>query len=161
MLNPVAALRAFIRSRYKDIHDPATGELYLRRFYLTPKGDWWRKHLPGVFLHNIVRSDYDRELHDHPWAWAVSLILAGGYTEIRREASVMPNGFRFFGPLQCMFRGPGCLNFIRGSTFHRICLLPSRPSVWSLFVVGPRDDSRTWGFISNDHLHTFTPFDQK
>src|SRR4051812_9607864 len=35
----------------------------------------------GVYVHEIHRPDVDRDLHDHPWAFA-SFILSGGYTEV-------------------------------------------------------------------------------
>lgn len=47
---------------------------YMRRWLLmTPWGT--------VRLHNILRSDEDRDLHDHPWDFA-SLILRGGYVDV-------------------------------------------------------------------------------
>lgn len=54
------------------------GSLYMRRwrFISTP---WF-----GVRLHHIVRSDNDRELHDHPFTF-LSFILAGGYFEWRNR----------------------------------------------------------------------------
>ena len=57
---------------------------YLRRWFMTP----WSsddhplksKRLPNIYLHQILRSDDDRALHDHPWD-NVSIILWGGYIE--------------------------------------------------------------------------------
>jgi hypothetical protein len=34
----------------------------------------------GVKLHHILRSDDDRDLHDHPWSF-LSIVLKGGYWE--------------------------------------------------------------------------------
>lgn len=57
---------------------------YLRRWFLTPwSSDDHRlkaKRLPNVYLHQILRSDDDRALHDHPWD-NISIILWGGYIE--------------------------------------------------------------------------------
>lgn len=36
----------------------------------------------GVKLHHILRSDDDRDLHDHPWSF-LSIVLKGGYFEHR------------------------------------------------------------------------------
>lgn len=47
---------------------------YLTRWYLFRK-DWL-----GIFLHRFHRSDEDRALHDHPWAF-VTFILWRGYFE--------------------------------------------------------------------------------
>ena len=34
----------------------------------------------GLYVHHFLRSDQDRDLHDHPWHFT-SLILWGGYVE--------------------------------------------------------------------------------
>jgi hypothetical protein len=53
------------------------GEAYLvRRAINTPLG--------GIKLHHILRSDEDRDCHDHPWSF-LSIILAGGYFEHRPD----------------------------------------------------------------------------
>ncbi len=44
---------------------------------------WWR--IPrnaffNIYYHNVLRSDDDRALHDHPW-WNFSIVLEGGYYE--------------------------------------------------------------------------------
>lgn len=51
------------------------GDLYLRRFFLTPRLFGYR-----LMLHHIVRSDKERDLHDHPWPFW-TLCLRGGYIE--------------------------------------------------------------------------------
>jgi hypothetical protein len=48
--------------------------LYLRRFYLIRHGK------DKTFLHNILRSDNDRHMHDHPWDFSTR-ILVNGYDE--------------------------------------------------------------------------------
>jgi hypothetical protein len=53
------------------------GEPYLERYYLLGAFGW---HL---YLHRFVDSDPDRGLHDHPREHALSLVLSGGYDEIR------------------------------------------------------------------------------
>lgn len=58
-----------------DILGPE-GDLYLRRFFMTPKTKWFRPR----FLHLINRSDEGRAPHDHPNAFRTT-ILRGGYTE--------------------------------------------------------------------------------
>ncbi len=119
--------------------DPQSGFPYLLRRYLTPSngrlGEWWRKHLPGVYLHYFYRSDYERELHNHPWEWAVSLILAGGYIEIRQD--------------EWRERRPGETVILHEGTFHRVELCDEVAGCWSLFIAGPRV-AEPWGFISED-----------
>ncbi len=95
------------------------------------KGVQWHDGI-GVFLHRFHRSDADPELHNHPWRWGVSLILAGGYIEERREGlDVVTREFE-----------PGSVNLLFDSTFHRVEL--HRGEAWSLFVAGPR--AQSWGF---------------
>lgn len=48
---------------------------YLMRYYVCPKGS-----VPQVWIHEILRSDPDPYLHDHPWDYT-SVILTGAYQE--------------------------------------------------------------------------------
>jgi len=91
----------------------------------------------GVYLHKFHRSDDDLELHNHPWAWALSLVLAGGYFEERRieGREVTTREVR-----------PGRLNWITHGTYHRVDL--REDDAWTLFIVGPKTSS--WGFWSRD-----------
>lgn len=54
--------------------------LYMRRWRFMP--DW----LPGFRVHNILQSDDDRALHDHPFSF-VTFILSGGYYEYLSDGS--------------------------------------------------------------------------
>lgn len=58
-----------------DIYTPE-GELYLRRWFMTPKG----RSYPPRFLHLILISDEGRDPHDHPGPFT-SKILWNGYNE--------------------------------------------------------------------------------
>jgi hypothetical protein len=82
-----------------------------------------------VYLHRFVASDPDRGLHDHPWRWAFSLILAGWYIEQRRDG----NHVRRW------------LNLLSGDTFHRVVKPEGARDIWTLFVHGGR--IKTWGFL--------------
>ena len=64
------------------------GQPYLRRYYIL-KTRWFR-----IYLHEILRSDEDRDCHDHPWNFT-SIILKGGYWETRElwEESGFGDGF--------------------------------------------------------------------
>ncbi len=124
--------------RYRVIEYPATGGPYLLRLYVFKK---WRERLPGLFLHYFYRSDADRDLHNHPWDWAVSLILRGGYYEHTGwDIDEYP---------------PGSTNMLLSNSFHRVELLDERAGCWSLFVAGPRE-KRLWGF-SNEETGEFVP----
>ena len=98
--------------------------LYMRRWKFLP--ETW----PGFRLHQIVRSDADRELHDHPFSF-VSIILAGGYIE---ERPGRPN----------RFHGPGSILFRRAEDLHRICIDPRKGPAWTFVLRGPY--RRMWGF---------------
>lgn len=83
-----------------------------------------------VQIHHFVRSDPDG-LHDHPWGWACSLILAGPYLEQRRDRD--------------RARRSGTAYLLNGDTFHRVVLIDGR-DVWTLFVHGPY--KKHWGFLT-------------
>lgn len=131
------------------IYDREGGSPYLSRYYLTqrprmpdgsapfdPHGDpksgvFWPDGV-GLYLHRFHRSDDDGALHNHPWRWSLSLILVGGYSEERRRGT----------RVERRFVGPGSLNFIRATDFHRVDLVER--DAWSLFLAGPKVGS--WGF---------------
>lgn len=113
--------------------DGEHGEPYLERYYLFGAFGW------HAYVHRFVDSDPDRGLHDHPWGRAVSLVLKGGYDEIR------PDGENFADP-NVRFVGPMRLNFLSGADFHRVMLRNKRP-VWTLFMHGPR--VKGWGFVQD------------
>lgn len=117
---------------------------YLSRWYLIgapkmPDGSWafdlngnprpgalWSRKRFGVYLHRFHSGDDERELHNHPWRWAVAVILAGGYVEERRDGDrVVVRRVR-----------PGRVNVIRSSDFHRVDLFGR--DAWSLFIAGPK-----------------------
>lgn len=94
------------------------GSLYLKRIYLTP----------SRYLHHPAQADQDRHPHNHPWIWARSRILTGGYLEQRR--------------FWLSWRGPGDVVELDSTTYHRIAFV--KPNTWTLFTHGPRCAS--WGF---------------
>lgn len=123
---------------------------YLRRWWIIPRNRFF-----NIYLHQILKSDDDRALHDHPW-WNVSIILRGGYFE------VMPTGIKK--------RYPGAIIVRRARAAHRLELgrdyakgyWDSNPAeightmggnvwvvplklCWSLFITGPK--VREWGFL--------------
>lgn len=49
---------------------------YLLRWYIIPKNRFF-----NIYLHKFCRSDDDRALHNHPWAWNLSIIIKGSYIE--------------------------------------------------------------------------------
>lgn len=112
---------------------------YLSRWYLLgrrlgERGGESTVGLPfNLFLHRFHRSDNAGELHSHPWAWSVSLILTGGYSEERRQAD---------DSVTRRVVLPGSINVIRANDYHRVDLL--QRDCWTVFLVGPKVD--TWFF---------------
>lgn len=110
---------------------------YIRRWYLlsTP---WFR-----IYLHNMLRNDDDRALHDHPWANA-SFILKGGFREVMPKWDAHDLDFVAHIPVISADRLPGSLTFRKATDAHRLELLPGVSSSWSLFFTGRYQ--RKWGF---------------
>ena len=123
------------------------GDVYLVRYKLfatkNNAKDGWR-----IFLHRFVRGDYDRELHNHPWAWGVSFIICGGYLEERRDSDSDRVTSRVIWP--------GMFNTIVANTFHRVELLGDE-ECWTIIATGPIVQS--WGFWDR-YEKTFTPWRQ-
>lgn len=106
---------------------------YLRRWFILP-----RNKLFNVYVHQFLRSDDDRALHDHPWV-SLSVLLRGGYFEHTIAAGGIERKELLWAG-DCRFRSSGKLA-------HRIELFNGahgpRPC-WTLFITGPR--YRSWGF---------------
>ena len=100
-----------------DSDDP-----YMNRWYLLPRNEQF-----NVYLHQFLRSDDDRAMHDHPWP-SFSLVLAGVGIEH------IPGGLKRFGPGDVFERSA---NYV-----HRIEVIDG--PIWTLFVTGPK--VREWGF---------------
>jgi len=101
---------------------------YLERYYLCTILGW------RFYLHRFVGSDPDRGLHDHPWRFAFSIILAGWYWELNRAGC---RSVRWF-------------NGLVGDSFHRIVLPEDSAGTpqpcWTIFAHSVGDVKR-WGFM--------------
>jgi hypothetical protein len=101
----------------------------------------------GIKLHHILRSDEDRDLHDHPWSF-LSLILRGGYWEHQAidPAEDPRHDLRYMNRSPLTYRvwyGPGSILWRPAPSPHRL-ELPAGRSAWSLVITGPKQ--REWGF---------------
>ena len=123
-------LRAFARRTAQRAPDFVIGgeaNPYIRRWWVIPRNRWF-----NIYLHEILRSDDDRALHDHPW-WNLSIIISGRYVEHTIQA----------GGIECRIERPaGSIKLRRASDAHRLEVGPV--SCWSLFITGPV--LRQWGF---------------
>lgn len=99
------------------------GDNYLRRWWVIPRNSGC-----NVYLHEILHSDDDRALHDHPWS-NTSFILEGGYIEITPEG-------RFE-------RKAGDILHRPATAQHRL-EVPDGGRALTLFMTGAVE--RTWGF---------------
>jgi hypothetical protein len=106
--------------------------------------------LPGwlgggeVYLHHYLRSDPDRGMHDHPWAWAIAIPLAGGYVEQRLERQSSAPGL----PSVHRPRRPFRPYRLTGDDFHRVVIPQGYATSWSLFITAR--NVKGWGFIRPD-----------
>jgi len=146
------------------------GKPYLTRCYLFGKDRAWG----NIYLHHFHSSDQGEELHNHPWAWGLSIILAGGYYEERAHNPVTWE-MQPYTPLPGTGEGhikeiglpgtpvyiekrdikPGKVNIISPRDFHRVDLKDEKNGAWSLFFAGTR--TKSWGFL-NRHTSEFTDF---
>ncbi|VWX56697.1 cupin domain-containing protein [Sphingorhabdus sp. 109] len=100
------------------------GDNYLRRWWVVPRNE---QH--NMYLHEILHSDDDRALHDHPWE-NISWLLEGEYLEHLPDGSVV-------------HRKAG--DFVKrpATALHRLEIAEGGRAV-SLFITGPK--IREWGF---------------
>ena len=114
-------------------HIQRNGAPYLERYFVAGWNPTTRQPGPAIFLHHFVASDAEDQVHSHPWAFSISLILVGGYRELRCQSTGPP--------LTREFR-PGDVNVLDAEARHRIDLLELE--CWTLFLVG--DVARDWRF---------------
>ena len=110
-------------AREADLNIGGADNPYMRRWFLTP-----RVKTGNLYLHNVLRPDDDRALHNHPWA-SMSVMLSGGMVEHTEE------GQRDIIPGDVVLRGPNCR--------HR--LDTPKPDTWTIFATGPV--VQDWGFF--------------
>ena len=110
---------------------------YMMRWWLFNPYDvemsWWRKRLPSIRVHHILRADTDQHMHDHPWD-ARTIILRGAYVE-----SYLHRGGSFTA-----FRTPGDTRAIRFGEYHHIDRV-YYGGVYTLFFTWKY--MGTWGFL--------------
>jgi hypothetical protein len=119
------------------IHAP-TGEPYLIRWEIL-RTPWF-----SILYHTILRSDWDRALHDHPWNFT-SIILSGGYYEHVLRSYLGPNFTVVTGgkPSEPIWYGRGRIVRHKATDLHRL-ELPLGCITRTLVFTGRR--SREWGF---------------
>ncbi|WP_298842943.1 hypothetical protein [uncultured Salinicola sp.] len=101
------------------------GEAYMHRWFLEKD-----RTRGSVYIHHILRSDYDPELHDHPGD-NMSILLHGAISE------QLESGSRILVPGSVVLR--------KAEERHR--LLIEEPVI-TLWIMGER--TREWGFWMED-----------
>lgn len=91
-----------------------------------------------VFLHHILRSDEDFELHDHPWSF-VSIVLWKGYIEVLPKLTRRVRA--------------GSIVRHRAEDAHRLIL--DTPAWTLVFVTGKK---RLWGFHGQEGWLSYVDF---
>jgi hypothetical protein len=107
---------------------------YLKRWYL------YRSLEEGsVYLHQMLRDDDDRALHDHPWDF-FSFLLAGGYRE-HTSTGIVERRVPVLG-------GRPDIVFRQAKHAHRLELFRDLKGniipAWTIVFTGPK--IREWGF---------------
>lgn len=111
------------------------------------KRNWLLRMLPSVRIHQILKADDDRHLHDHPWD-ARTVILKGWYDEIREEIypeyGPTESAMMAFGvPVRMHHRVAGDTVKLNFGEYHRITRV-SAGGVFTLFITYRYRG--TWGF---------------
>ena len=140
--------------------------VYLKRWWIIPRNRWL-----NIYVHQFLRSDDDRALHDHPW-WFVSLMLQGMYTEVTDTARTVrsaPEPWRlFFGDRPLAFRPATWRHRVELIATPEWCEIagtmltngmsgvPPKREIpcWTLIITGRR--VRTWGFWCKQTLLTIS-----
>jgi len=128
-------------------HKVIGGELrpYMKRWYLIPRNRWL-----NVYLHQFLRDDDDRALHDHPW-WFMSFMLWGRYREHFEKpihSELLAGGAQWISSQECSIerRAPS-FAFRRAAHRHRVELMKRDGMAvpcWTIVITGRR--VREWGF---------------
>ena len=93
--------------------------------------------LPSVRVHHILRKDFDRVPHDHPWD-ARTIILKGWYREWRYL-----NGNKYGDQMWMTTRSAGDTATLKFNEYHTVAEV-SPGGVWTLFLTWKYQGG--WGF---------------
>ena len=112
-----------IASRKPDYIIGSPDTPYMKRWWVIP-----RNIIFNIYLHQIIRSDDDRALHDHPFS-NISLIIKGGYV----EHTIAQGGVHYKTK-----REAGNVIARLATKAHRLEVLPFQAEpAKTLFITGP------------------------
>jgi hypothetical protein len=129
------AMREWANSVMERAPDFVIGDNYLRRWWVVPRNEGC-----NIYLHEILHSDDDRALHDHPWD-NTSMLLDGSYIEHTPEG--------------IFERVAGSIVTRNATDAHRL-EVPEGGRAVSLFITGPK--LREWGFHCPNGWRLWTEF---
>ena len=113
-------------------------EGYMNRDWLVPyNGNF------GIRIHQILKDDDDRALHDHPWP-NTSIVLKGGYWEIMPENESQDPSLDHVLYSKA-WREAGDIIERQANTRHRI-VIPKGQTATSMFIMGKLEQD--WGFYT-------------
>lgn len=127
-----------------NYHRDGTRDAQLRRWWIIPRNKYF-----NIYLHQILSSDDDRALHDHPWH-SVSFLLKGMLGEVIEAVPGDPeygNAIRYPTRWVPYHRPP--------KMAHRLIVDGGEPC-WTLFITGPK--VRLWGFLCDDGWKSHAQF---
>lgn len=117
---------------------------YQNRWWLIPPTDAFGFHF-SARVHEILRSDLERDMHDHPCA-SISVILKVGYLENMPLRQSQASCFDTQGLTRSRVRRPGAIVIRRATDRHRLTLNDDQPC-WSIFAFISRN-KMPWGFYT-------------
>lgn len=136
-----------MRSRKSTGHKTPPTKPFLRRWFVIPKNRWL-----NIYLHQFVRDDEDRALHDHPWI-NLSILLVGSYIEhtidkggVHRRTTYSAGALKLRSPWAA-HRVELERSIVRQDLDDNVSMLfmPTAAPSWSLFITGPVMRKK-WGF---------------
>lgn len=138
-------IRRALQTPYTHIYDKVTGTIYMGRWWLfnpysrrssddKDSRSWWKRKLPSARVHHIMRADYDRHRHNHPWD-ARTIVMRNWYMEEIGDVGMRSSSY--------FVRARGYTGRIPHNRFHRITCVAD-DGVWTLFFTWGKSGS--WGF---------------
>ena len=110
---------------------------YMRRWWIIPRNRFF-----NIYLHQFMRDDEDRALHDHPW-YSLSLMLRGAVYEFSKDS------------IKKIVRGQWTWRTPQFA--HRLAIPEQhRANTWTLFITGPI--IRMWGSHCPQGWRPYTEF---
>ena len=116
--------------------------------------------LPSIRIHHILREDYARDNHNHPWI-ARTIILKGDYDETRLKnyyRDYINSGGAFVYEYEKSNRVAGDTATLTPDDFHNITRV-SDGGVWTLFITWKYQQN--WGFLVDGKVIPHELYEEK